>query len=115
METGRVKTEIRLSKGKIQKDGRYTAESLYEAIDKVFSKYGFGKIILKDGTIAYTGNGNPADYGTFGMIITGLKDKAWFVNNLDKWLWYNSDDGVDDNDFSVEDILFHYTKRASVA
>ena len=88
---------------------------MYAAIDKVFSKHSFGKIMFEDGTIAYTGNGNPADYGIFGMIITWLKDKSWFVNNLDKWLWYNSDDGVDDNDFTVEDILFHYTKRASVA
>ena len=110
-----VKTEIRLSQDRIRAEGRYTAESLYATIDKVFSKHGFKRINLDDGTIAYSGNGAPSDYGTFGMIITGLKDKSWFVNNLDKWLWYNSDDGADDNDFSVEDILFHYTKRASVA
>ena len=52
-----LKTEIRLNKDKIQKEGRYAAESLYAAIDKVFSKHGFGKIMFDDGTIAYIGNG----------------------------------------------------------
>ena len=71
--------------------------------------------VIEDGTIAYLGNGNPADYGTFGMLITGLKDKPWFMNYLDKWLWHNSDDGTDENDFSVEDILYRYTRRAGVS
>ena len=110
-----LKTEIRLNQDRILREGRYTEESLYAAIDKVFSKHGFGKSVLEDGTIVYSGNGKSSDYGTFGMIITGLKDKAWFMNYLDKWLWYNSDDGADENDFSIEDILYHYTKRASAA
>lgn len=55
------------------------------------------------------------DYGTFGRIITTLKDKEWFMAYLVKWLWYNSDDGENETDFTVEDVLYHYTHRESAA
>ena len=32
-----------------------------------------------------------------------------------KWIWYNSDDGENEKDFAIEDVLYHYTKRMSVA
>ncbi len=32
-----------------------------------------------------------------------------------KWLWYNSDDGEDESDFTVEDVLYHYDRRESSA
>ena len=63
----------------------------------------------------YCGTGMARDYGTFGRIITTLKDKEWFMNYLVKWLWYNSDDGENETDFTVEDELYHYTHRESAA
>ena len=80
----------------------------------MFSKYNFRKEILEDGTICYYGNGNTKDYGTFGKLITRLKEKYWFFPYLDKWLWYNSDDGDNEDDYAIEHILYHYTKRESI-
>lgn len=33
---------------------------------------------------------------------------------VERWVWHKSDDGEDKNDFAVEDVLFHYTNRASI-
>jgi hypothetical protein len=68
-----------------------------------------------DGTVVFYGSGNAGDYGAFGCIITSLKEKSWFMDYVIKWIWYNSDDGVNEKDFAIEDVLYHYTKRVSVA
>lgn len=68
-----------------------------------------------DGTIVFYGSGNSRDYGAFGCIITSLKEKSWFMDYVIKWIWYNSDDGENEKDFAIEDVLYHYTKRVSVA
>lgn len=110
-----LKLEIKFNNALIHQDGKYSLNSIQAALDKAFDKYRFRKEIMPDDTICYYGNGNAQDYGTFGRLITTLKDKAWFVPYLDKWLWYNSDDGTNENDYTVEDILYHYTKRESAA
>ena len=53
--------------------------------------------------------------GCFGMLITALKREMWFMNYVEKWIWYNSDDGESEDDFVVEDVLLFYTNRASAA
>ena len=110
-----LKLEIKVDEGKVSDEGKYTADGIYSTLDKAFEKYSFNKEILGDGTRCYYGNGQARDYGAFGRIITSLKNKEWFINNISKWLWYNSDDGEDENDFSIEDVLFHYTQRKSIA
>lgn len=110
-----LKLEIKLDDDRITTEAKYSSDSIYSAIDKAFSKYQFKKEVQEDGTISYQGNGMPRDYGVFGRLITTLKDKEWFMAYLTKWLWYNSDDGESENDYSVEDILYHYTKRESAA
>ena len=49
------------------------------------------------------------------MLITALKREMWFMNYVEKWIWYNSDDGESEDDFAVEDVLLFYTNRASAA
>ncbi len=110
-----LKLEIKLDDDKVEKEGKYTTSGIYGTVDKVFSQYDFNKEILSDGTHCYYGNGKPKDYGIFGKIITSLKNKEWFIDYLSKWLWYNSDDGEDDEDYSIEDVLYHYTNRKSMA
>lgn len=112
---GMLKLEIKIDESKVTSDGRYTLLGIYKTLDLAFKKYGFNKLVLDDGTLCYSGNGKAKDYGAFGRVITSLKDKDWFINNTSKWLWYNSDDGEDEDDFSVEDVLFHYTQRKSIA
>lgn len=110
-----LKLEIKLDNTQIISDAKYSSDSIYNAIDKIFSNYHFYKEVQKDGTLCYYGNGMPQDYGIFGRLITTLKDKDWFMAYLTKWLWYNSDDGENENDYSVDDILYHYTKRECAA
>ena len=110
-----LKLEIKLVSINTDKEREIKVDDIYINLDSIFEKYGFRKIIANDGTHCYYGNGNPGDYGTFGRLITILKSKDWFINHASKWLWYNSDDSDDEDDYSVEDILYHYTKRKSVA
>ena len=37
------------------------------------------------------------------------------MNDVKKWVWYNSDDGESEDDFAVEDVCLFYTNRASAA
>ena len=54
-------------------------------------------------------NGWRKNYGAFGNIITSLREKTWFMDYVTKWVWYNSDDGENENDYTIEDVLYHYT------
>ena len=110
-----LKLEIRMDEEKILAEKKYRPESIYQALEQAFSKYKLNKIQDTDGTMWFTGNGNPKDYGAFGSIITSLREKAWFMDYVTKWVWYNSDDGENEDDYVVEDVLYHYTKRLSVA
>ena len=31
------------------------------------------------------------------------------MDYVTKWVWYNSDDGENENDYTIEDVLYHYT------
>jgi len=87
---------------------KYAPEAVQVSVDKAFQKCSFRKEVQSDGTICYYGNGASKDYGIFERLITTLKGKDWFMPYVTKWLWYNSDDGEDENDFTVEDVLLHY-------
>ncbi|NBH82015.1 hypothetical protein D7X88_08520 [bacterium C-53] len=110
-----LKLEIKLDEGKISKEQKYSVSSVYYALEEAFNSYHLRKDSEPDGTIVFYGSGDPRDYGAFGCIITSLKEKSWFMDYVIKWIWYNSDDGENENDFAVEDVLYHYTKRMSVA
>ena len=109
-----LKLEIKMDEEKIIADQKYRVESIYQVLKSVFSRYGLKRTEKPDGTMSFVGSGNPKDYGAFGAIITSLKEKDWFIDYVEKWIWYNSDDGENENDFSVEDVLYHYTKKPSV-
>ncbi len=110
-----LKLAIKLDENKISKEQKYSVSSVYYALEEAFNSYHLRKDSEPDGTIVFYGSGNPRDYGAFGCIITSLKEKSWFMDYVIKWIWYNSDDGENENDFAVEDVLYHYTKRMSVA
>ena len=84
-----LKLEIKFNDAQMRAEHKYAPEAIYAALDKSFAKYNFRRETLSDGTICYYGNGTPRDYGTFGRLITTLKDKEWFMAYLVKWLWYN--------------------------
>lgn len=110
-----LKLEIRMDDEKIIMEKRYNTESIYQALTKTFTNYHLKEENAPDGTVVFYGTGNPKDYGAFGSIITALREKEWFMDYVTRWVWYNSDDGENEEDFSVEDVLYHYTKKESVA
>ena len=110
-----LKLEIKMDENKMMADRKYEPESIYQALEQAFSQYKLKKIQEPDGTLWFMGTGNPKDYGSFGCIITSLKEKPWFMAYVTRWVWYNSDDGENEEDFAVEDVLYHYTKKLSVA
>ena len=89
-------------------------ESIEARLDKGFLKYGLIKDVYLDGTICYKSTNSKKDYAIFGMLIYSLHDKNWFIPYVEKWLWYNSDNSEDENDYNVEDLLYHYTKKGSI-
>ncbi|MBS7009145.1 hypothetical protein [Anaerostipes sp.] len=110
-----LKLEIKLDESKIESEHKYNVDDIYRVLEKSFFRHDILMIRKEDGTLVFCGKGNAKDYGAFGCIITQLKEKEWFMDNVIKWIWYNSDDGVDETDFSVEDVLYFYTKRTSAA
>ena len=96
-----LKVEIALDQAKILKDGKYDYSSIINTVSRAFLDHG----LVKKNDNVYTGTGSPNDYAYFWSVIWTLAKKEWFMPYCTKWLWYNSDDGKDENDYSVEDIL----------
>lgn len=109
-----LKLEIKLNEQKIENDGKYAPATIYGALDKLFDRYQIRKNVLPDGTLSYYGSGIPRDFGAFGACILLLKRQTWFLDYVTKWLWFNSDNGRTEDDFRIEDVLYHYTKKVSV-
>lgn len=110
-----LKLEIKLDEGKICEAGKYAPESLRQTLIQAFTKQQLDYFVEPDGTLFFVGRGQARDYGCFGKMITTLKNQQWFMEYVIKWVWYNSDDGENENDFAVEDVLKHYTNRISAA
>ena len=110
-----LKLEIRLDQDKICSEGKYAPDSLYQILIHAFEKEQLDHAVEQDGTMVFTGRGRKKDYGCFGKLITALKKQARFMEYVERWVWYNSDDGEDEDDFAVEDVLLHYTNRANAA
>lgn len=108
-----LKMEIRLNAEKISASGKYTPEVLDRTLIQAFQKEQIDYCEKPDGTLFFAGRGYVKDYACFGKLITALKNQLWFMEYVERWIWYNSDDGEDENDFAAEDVLMHYTNRAS--
>lgn len=110
-----IKVEMKLNKERILDDGEYTPERIMKGVDNAFAKHGFRKEILEDGTICFWGNRQSDDFAKFGGLVVALHKTEWFMPYVDKWLWYNSDGQLDEKCYRIEDILFFFTKKRSVA
>ena len=110
-----LKLEIRLDTGKISADGKYAPESLNRTLIQAFQKEQLDCAKEPDGTLLFVGRGRAKDYACFGKLITALKTQARSMEYVERWILYNSDDGEDENDFAIEDVLLHYTNRVSAA
>jgi hypothetical protein len=96
-----IKMQIVMDDDKIVREGKYSAVKLHASIDDfMVEKLGFQK--GSDGF--YYGRGTRSDYSHFGIAMTTLGKKRWFMDNVDIWLYFNSDDSTDPDDFDIEDF-----------
>lgn len=86
---------------KIKSEKKYTLAKIYATLDDFFvNRLHF----IKEGNGFYRGSGAPNDFANFGIAMTTLGKKRWFMDNVDKWLYFNSEDSEDPDDFVVEDF-----------
>lgn len=69
-----LKLEIKMDDNKINQEHRYSTDSIYRALTQTFDRYHLRKEEQPDGTVVFYGSGHPKDYGSFGYIITSLKE-----------------------------------------
>jgi hypothetical protein len=99
------KIQVILDEKKIRDERLYSLTKIEKAVDSVFvDRYG----LVKGSDGFYLESGNKDDYVDFLNAILLLKDQGWFMSSLKTWLWFNSDDSSDPEDFAVEDIRAHY-------
>jgi hypothetical protein len=104
-----IKMQIVMDEAKINREGRYSLSKIYGTIDDFF----LNRLrLVKEPGGYYSGSGQPNDFANFGIAMTTLGKKTWFMDNVDKWLYFNSEDSEDPNDYIVEDFkeacLTHY-------
>ncbi|MCI8647563.1 MAG: hypothetical protein HFE76_12415 [Firmicutes bacterium] len=55
-------------------------------MERTFAKHRLQEQREADGALFVYGSGYAKDYGAFGSIITSLKDKAWFMDYVTRWI-----------------------------
>lgn len=98
-----MKMLVKLNNSKILNDGIYSVETLENAVEEAYNDVG----LYKDKNGFYVGGG----FIEFGAIIMGLSRKKWFLENVEKWLWYNSDGQKSEDDFVIDDMAEYYKKE----
>ena len=101
-----IKVEIELDEKKIMQDNKYLPESIMNTLDDVFAKKNQPILEADSFRRVHRDSGNPEkDFAVLGNLILNLAEKDWFLPYAKKILWYNSEDGNNENDFNVEDFL----------
>ncbi len=103
------KIQVVLDREKILEEERYSFDKMQAAVDAVLVD-GYG--LVKEGDGFYYGQNAADDYSRFWLAILKLKDQPWFLDNVKSFLWFNSDDSDDPEDFSIEDLRLHYAGAA---
>lgn len=107
-----LKMVIRINENKVIAEKKYRLGGIYSIIDNAFMQMGFLRQVSEKDALVYCDNGNASDYASFGIIVNTLKRQTWFLDNITEWSLYESEDSDNPDDFSVEDLLAHYRKKA---
>jgi len=100
------KMQIKMDGEKIGREQSYDLAKIDAAIQKLFLHYG----IKQDGSGMFAGPDSGNDLALFFKAIGYLKDKAWFMENVDTWLLIAIDDYHSDW-VETEDCKQHYLKQ----
>lgn len=93
-----MKMLVVMNEDKISREGKYDLGKINAYLEKLFLKRG----MTQDEDNWYI-NGN---FTTCGSLIVKLSSTEWFIDNVEQWLWHDTDDG------STEDLKAHYSKEA---
>lgn len=106
-----LKMLICMNQDKINAEGKYNLDNIHETINTLFLNLGLSSMRNTSGQWVYRDNGDMRDYGRFGRVVNTLKRQAWFMDNVETWRFYDSDDSDNPEDFNEEDLLSHYQKK----
>jgi hypothetical protein len=96
-----IKMQIVMDDDKIRRQEQYNVDKIYKTLDSfLVGKLGLQK--ADDGF--YLGRGDRKDFSYFGLAFNTLRKKEWFLDNVETWLYFNSDASDDPNDFVIEDF-----------
>lgn len=98
-----IKMLIEMDNNKIS-NTEYDVAEVDKMINDIVRQAG---IIKKDKDGFLIGNGQNNDFANFGKIILNLKSKMWFLNCVNKWIWYVGDE--------VDDLATHYKQIANIS
>jgi hypothetical protein len=105
-----IKMQIIMNEEKILEEKRYNLKKIQDALDNFFLE----NLHLEKGEDGfYLGSGAKTDFGNFGRAMWTLSKKAWFLENIDTWLYFNSDDSDDPEDYAVEDFKDYCLRKYS--
>ena len=96
-----IKMQIIMDEGKIIKEKKYSLDKINETLDRFFLE---NLHLTKGENGFYLGSDAKSDFGNFGRAMWTLGKKPWFLENVEAWLYFNSDDSDDPNDFVIEDV-----------
>ena len=96
-----IKMQIIMDDEKILREKKYSLTKIQSTLDDYF----INQLKISKGQDGfYMGSGAKGDFGNFGLAMWTLGKKAWFMENVKTWLYFNSEDSDDPNDFVIEDF-----------
>jgi hypothetical protein len=99
-----IKMQIVMDDDKMAREKRYDARKVHATLDNYFTD----KLGMRKGPDGfYLGTGAGHDFSRFGLAYSTLSEKDWFLDNVQTWLYYNSDVSYDPEDYVVEDFKAH--------
>lgn len=104
-----LKFEITMNETNILQKNEYKPQELYDYIIESFTEKGIEYVKGSEpAAMIFKDRGTEQDYAKLWATMWDLTQTTWFIKYADKILWYNSDDGENEDDFSIEDFLQYY-------
>jgi hypothetical protein len=98
--------EIHFNEKKIEEDGEYSYENVYNTVCKTFTERGFGYFHNETGPLLIYDRGEKTDYSLMWRIMLNLYDTNWFRRYVSGYYYYDFNE-VDSNGLcEPEDILY---------
>ena len=101
---------INLDREKIEKDGKYTVEEVWNMVNEITGKYEFKQEEQEDGGILYVGQGEQSSFDACSCSFIFLRHKEWFARYVSEWIWYETFP-YDETKWGGSDLIFKESKR----